>query len=291
MDLVVRTVRFPLPGETILGAEFSTFPGGKGANQAVAIGKLGGNPLFVGKLGQDSFALDLQKSLVDAGVDCSALLFEPGLNTGIAVIMVEASGENMIVVASGANMELTAAEVEKALSSSPGNVLLAQLEVPLEAVMAAALTHQGIFVLNPAPARELPPELLARVDVLTPNENETQVLTGLAPTDPHSCREAAESLLQQGVKNVVITLGSAGCYMLGQEGEAWFDAFGVDGVDTTAAGDAFSGALAHSLSQCSSLREAIHFASAVAALSTTRPGAQASMPSKVEVEAFLAATV
>jgi ribokinase len=287
MDLVVRTARFPLPGETILGGEFSTFPGGKGANQAVAIAKLGGNPLFVGKLGADAFGQDLLLSLDRSGVDVSEVFVSEDHPTGIAVITVDSRGENTIVVASGANMALSPEEVDLILTENPATVLLAQLEIPLKSVLQAAKAHEGIFVLNPAPATKIPDELLRYVDLLTPNESETELLTGVAPRDESSCREAADALLERGVKNVIITLGSAGCYLKGEIGESRFDAFGVDTVDTTAAGDAFNGGLAHALSRGQDVPKAIEFASAVAALSTTRPGAQASMPTANEVEAFL----
>ncbi|MEZ0326029.1 MAG: ribokinase [Fimbriimonas sp.] len=287
MDLVVRTTRFPLPGETILGGEFSTFPGGKGANQAVAIAKLGGHPLFIGKVGADPFGHELSLSLGRSGVDITELIVSEDHPTGIAVITVDGAGENTIVVASGANMALSPEEVDMLVTDNPSSVLLAQLEIPLKSVIQAGRAHHGIFILNPAPARILPKELLAMVDVITPNEHETEQLTGIAPQDETSCRLAAEALLERGVKNVIITLGSAGCYLKGKAGEGSFKAFGVDAMDTTAAGDAFSGGLAHALSSGKELKEAITFASAVAALSTTRFGAQSSMPTLAEAKAFL----
>ncbi len=289
MDLVVRTSRFPSPGETILGGEFSTFPGGKGANQAVAIAKLGGNPLFVGKVGADAFGQELTLSLGRAGVDVSELMVSEDHPTGIAVITVDRSGENTIVVASGANMAISPEEVDMVLTESPSTILLSQLEIPLATVIQAGKAHHRIFVLNPAPAQALPDELLAMVDVLTPNESETEQLTGIMPVDHESCRKAASILLERGVKNVIITLGSAGCYWKGPAGEAAFDAFTVDPVDTTAAGDAFNGGLADALCRGQNLPSAIRFASAVAALSTTRHGAQTSMPTRNEVESLLQA--
>ncbi len=288
MDLVMRTTRFALPGETLLGGEFSTFPGGKGANQAVAIAKLGGHPLFVGKVGADSFGHDLTVSLHRSGVDVSELIASEDHPTGIAVITVNSSAENSIIVASGANMALSPEEVDMIVTENPAVVLLSQLEIPLRSVLQAAKAHHGIFVLNPAPAQDLPGELLAMVDVLTPNEQETEQLTGIAPRNETECRRAAESLLKRGVKNVIITLGSAGCYLKGADGEGRFSALDAPTVDTTAAGDAFNGGLAHALCEGQSIKDAIPFATAVAALSTARYGAQTSMPTSQEVLTFLA---
>jgi ribokinase len=287
MDLVVHSARFAVPGETLLGAVFDSFPGGKGANQAVAIGMLGGNPLFIGKVGSDGHGAELQSSLRSAKVDLGGLLVSDELPTGVALITVTPDGENTILVASGSNMALTPAEAEAAMRRHPAKVLLAQLEVPLDSVMAAAAVHPGLFVLNPAPARSLPPELLARVDVLTPNQSETELLTGIYPEDASTCERACDALHAAGVASVIITLGAMGGYVSTNEGRALVPAFAVNSVDCTGAGDAFSGALAHALSQDVPIMDAAGFAMAVAALSTTKRGAQPSMPSLVEVENLL----
>jgi ribokinase len=285
MDLIVRAERFPLPGETILGGDFATLPGGKGANQAVAIGRLGGEVRFIGCVGTDAFGEALADSLASAGVDTSGLQRRPE-PTGVAVITVDQPGENTIVVASGANFHLDARLAVEFLQKHPARVLLCQLETPLSAIEAAVRAHEGLFVLNPAPARPLPLHLLERVDVLTPNETECALLTGSDPNAETTSR-SLKMLLDAGVRNVVMTQGSRGCTWASSTGIHHFPAHAVVPVDTTAAGDAFSGALAHSLALGASIETAIAQAMAVAALSVTRKGAQQSMPTAAEVEAFL----
>jgi ribokinase len=291
MDLVVRSVRFPKPGETILGSSFETFPGGKGANQAAAAGLLGDQARFIGKVGGDAFGEELRQSLADAGVDTTHMLRDDG-PSGVAAILVDASAQNMIVVAPGANAKLSAQEVEAAIDAAPeARVLLVQLETPMETVLAAFRrfreSRQGIAILNPAPAAALPNALYELIDVITPNETEAAALTGLEPVDDASCRACAQALLDRGVGSVVITLGSHGCYWNDGRDELRLDAYHVEAVDTTAAGDAFNGALAVALSEGLPMRAALEFASAAGALAVTKAGAQAAMPSREEVEALL----
>lgn len=282
MDLVAMCPRIPQPGETLIGSAFATHPGGKGANQAAVIGRLGGQVAFIGKVGSDSFGEQLRQSLNDARVQTEHLL-QADTSSGIALIAVSQAGQNSIVVVPGANDCLTPLEVEHALYDVKPDVVLAQLEVPLEAIQAAAKAER--FLLNPAPARALPRELLERVEVLTPNETELEILTGIFPTDDAACHRAASVLLDQGVKAVVVTLGSKGSFLANSQRAKHFDPIAVTPVDTTAAGDAFNGALAWFLAQGRDLENAIALANCVGALSTTKRGAQASMPSFEELRA------
>ncbi len=284
MDLVVRTDRFPNPGETLTGGVFQTFAGGKGSNQASAVGRLGGKVGLVAKVGQDSLGDQLVSSLAECGVDTKYVLRAHDESTGVALITVDSHGENTIVVAPGTNALLSSSNVREGLSKVECRVLLVQLEIPLESVVSASKFAEGrIFILNPAPARDLPDELLSRVDYLTPNESEAQILTGILPTDDRTCFEAAKVLLARGVKNVIFTLGENGSYLANSGGGQHFPSISIKPVDTTGAGDAFNGALAHFLAQGETIERAIELANIVGALSTTKPGAQASMPTLDEV--------
>jgi ribokinase len=285
MDLVVRTSHFPQPGETVLGGEFIAFPGGKGANQAVAVGKLGGKVRFVAKVGGDGFGQDLLRSLGAAGVDTGLVVMDPTLPTGVAFITVDEAGENTIVVASGANMHLHPDEVRDALLETTPAVLLAQLEVPLDTVIAAiaGVPNDAIVIVNPAPARVLPEDVLARIDYLTPNEQETEALTGIRPVDDASCLAAANRLLDRGVRNVIVTLGDQGAFFASPQGGRQFSTLQVRPVDTTAAGDAFNGALARFLAEGRPVEQAIYLANAAGAMTTLRMGAQGSMPTLREM--------
>ncbi len=290
MDLVVRVQRFPLQGETIFGTGFKMFPGGKGANQAVCCAKLGQKVQFVGKMGNDLFRERLSASMGRDGVLLDSLIVDPTEPTGTALITVDKSGQNEIVVVSGSNMKLHPSDVEsvRALFSAASVVLL-QLEIPLETVMRAAeIAHEqhALVILNPAPACQLPTVLLRLVDYLTPNESEAQLLTGIPVTRRASAEAAARKLVDQGVKNVLLTLGPEGCLLVNAERTQLFPACLVKPVDTTAAGDAFNGALAFALSRDEDLDIAIGFANAVAGYSVTKHGAQSSMPTMAEVEQF-----
>lgn len=284
LDLVFHVAKLPRPGETLLGGSFATHPGGKGANQAAAIACLGGDVEFVGCVGKDSEGEILAKTLTDAGVGTDRLQMIEGQRSGTACVVVGGDGANMIVVAPGANSAVSPAQVTSALGHIKPQVVLSQLEIPIESVLAAAQAER--FILNPAPARALPPELLARCYVLTPNESELETLTGVLPVDPEDCIRASSSLLEAGVKNVIVTLGSRGCYWVSSQGGQYFAARKVQAADTTAAGDAFNGALAHFLAEGRDLAAAIPLANAVAALSTTKHGAQESMPSLDDLRAF-----
>ncbi len=284
LDLVFRCPRFPAPGETLLGGEFAMHPGGKGANQAVAAGKLGADIRFVGRLGNDSFAHGLRQSLEQAGVDISLVSSDPVASTGTAVILVDAStGQNEIVVASGSNMMLSSAEVEQAVSGFEG-IVLSQLEIPMPAIEACGASTQ--FILNPAPACPLSDQLLSKVQIITPNETETEMLTGIAPVDTAACRAASEWFFGRGVKHAVITLGKRGAYVNDGARDVVVPAPRVTPVDTTAAGDALNGALAVFLSRGDDLFAAVGKAVAYASLSTTRAGAIAGMPTDAEFAAF-----
>lgn len=290
-DLVVRTPRMPVKGETIIGGPFFTGPGGKGANQAVAAARLGADVAMVVKLGDDNFGDQAEANLVREGIRPDFILRTRETHTGAALIFVDGDGENMIVVAAGANELLTPEDVDQAHKAIvEADVLLVGLEVPMETVeQAIRLAHgAGVKVLlNPAPGQPLSAEMLRLVDVLTPNETETQIITGLPVRNPQEAEEAAQALLAQGVGKVVITLGAKGALIVTPEGTRLVPGQQVEVVDTTGAGDAFNGALAVALAEGKELVEAVAFANTAAALQVTRLGTAPAMPHRDEVERFM----
>ena len=283
LDFVFRAPQLPTPGQTLLGGQFATHPGGKGGNQAVTIGRLGGSVAFAGCVGDDPFGQVMTESLLGAGVDTTHLAIDPSTASGSACVLVDERGMNMIVVAPGANMSLGPDMVLAALACTP-KVVLAQLEIEMTSVEAAAQAE--FFILNPAPAQDLSSGLLSRCKVLTPNESELKSLTGIYPNEPSDCVAAAASLLDAGVENVIVTLGSRGSYWVSRSSGRHFQAPSVKAIDTTAAGDAFNGALALFLAEGRDMANAIALANCVGALSTTRHGAQESMPSRDELAAL-----
>jgi ribokinase len=291
MDLVVMAQRFPQAGETVFGGHFGMFPGGKGANQAVACAKLGGRTYFIGKMGKDVFRDKLLASMRQDGVRSNYILYHPTEATGIALITVDGRGQNAIVVVSGSNMKLLPSDLDHQKTIFTRiRVVLLQLEIPLPTVTRAVeLAHQSgaTVILNPAPARKLSRSLLKWVDYLTPNETEAELLTGLPVHSFRSAERAAARLLRAGVQNVIVTLGKRGCVLVNPEKTELFPAVRVKPLDTTAAGDAFNGALAYSLARGTPLLDAIPFANAVAAFSVTRLGAQSSMPTMKELRSFM----
>jgi ribokinase len=282
MDMVVATRRFPMPGETVFGGSFGMFPGGKGANQAVSAAKLGGHVTFVGRMGKDLFRENLTASMRRDGVEMKEVIVDPKEPTGTALITVDGSGQNEIVVVSGSNMRLSSADIfRKRALFKHSSILLVQLEVPVQTVARAALLAQKsgtTVILNPAPARPLPKSLLRRIDYLTPNETELGQLTGRSGSSRGSVVRAARELLGEGVRNIVVTLGERGAMLVNRDGVHTFPAVRVKSIDSTAAGDAFNGAFAFALAAGRNPHEAIHFANRVAAFSVTRMGAQSSMP-------------
>lgn len=287
-DLVVRVRRLPEVGETVTGGVFHTFPGGKGANQAVAAARLGAPVRMVGKVGADSFGRELRAALTRAGVDHGWVGVDPEVPTGVALIGVEESGRNLIMVAPGANARLRPEDVP-AECVEGSDVLLLQLEVPIHTVLHAARLGRAagtLVCLDPAPATDLPDELWRLVDVLTPNRGEAQALAGRPVHDVHGAREAAEALLARGVPRVVVKLGEEGALYASAGEWGHVPALRVRAVDTTAAGDAFSAALGVALGEGWSLPRAVQFATCAAGLKVTRMGAQA-VPSREEVEAAL----
>lgn len=291
MDMVVVTKRPPQPGETVFGSQFAMFPGGKGANQAVCCAKLGSRVHFIGKMGNDVFRTKLMQSMKNDGVRLQHLLVDPAAPTGIALITVDARGQNEIVVVPGSNMKLTPADINKKRDIfAKIKIVLLQLEIPIETVTQSARlakAHGATVILNPAPARKTPQSLLRMIDYVTPNETEAETLTGMPVKNVASAQKAAKRLLEIGVKNVIITLGAKGCLLVNSESVEIFSARKVKAVDTTAAGDAFNGALAFSLAKGRNINEAIRFANAVAAFSVTKMGAQSSMPTMNELQKFL----
>jgi ribokinase len=288
MDLVIRSPRIPLPGETIIGSGFHIVPGGKGANQAVAAARLGAQVSMVGRVGNDAFATPLLDSLAAAGIDSACVARDPEHATGVALIVVDDAGENSIVVASGANRQLSPLEVEAASSAiRAAEVLLLQLEVPLETVIRAARiarAHEVQIVLNPAPARTVPTELLSLVDVLVPNEHEAALMAGRSVDDWTRAEAATRSLLSSGAGTVILTLGDRGALLARGQTMERFPAFDVEPVDTTAAGDAFMAGFAVALAEGRALAEAVHWGNAAGALATTKLGAQPSLPTRQALE-------
>lgn len=288
MDLVVRVSHVPAPGETVLGGDFETFPGGKGANQAVAAARMGGEVTMVGRVGNDDFGTTLIHGLVDNKVKTTRVTKDSTARTGIAMIAVADDGENMIVVASGANMQVSVEDINKARElMRESDVLLLQLELPVEVVSAAvdmAKAHGVTVVLNPAPAQSLSKALLANIDVITPNENELLILSG-----EQDLETGIQTLREWGMKSLVVTLGAQGARVVTGETDQHLPAHEVTAMDTTAAGDAFNGALAVALAEGKPLLEAVKHGMAAGALATTRRGAQPSLPTREEMMAFLAA--
>jgi ribokinase len=290
-DMIIKLERIPQPGETILGGEFSTAAGGKGANQAVAAARAGGEVTFVARVGRDMFGEKAIAGFVQDGIHVEHITRDPEAPSGVALIFVAKNGENSIAVASGANARLSPDEVKKAEPAIVGaHSVLMQLETPLETVQAAAESAARAevpVILNPAPARSLPGELLKLVSILTPNETEAGLLTGIVVQDVETAARAAEELLDQGVQTAIITLGARGAFVAADSCRKLIPGFQVEPVDTTAAGDVFNGALAVALGEGRPLLEAVRFASAAAAISVTRLGAQPSAPARKEIETLL----
>jgi ribokinase len=291
VDFVVRTGVRPRPGETVHGVSFDLFPGGKGANQAVAASKAGGKVTMAGRIGDDVFAGILTKSLLEAGVRGDLVKVSPGIATGSAFITIDGNGENSIIVVAGANALSSCEDVDGFLAVLDScGVMLLQLEVPLESVAYAAqkARERGVAVLlDPAPAAEIPDELITAVDYITPNEHEAAVLTGRSITDIKTARLAASDLISRGVRNAVVKLGGRGVVYATDTSVEHIPGHSVEAVDTTAAGDAFSGAFAVAISEGKSIGEACRFANAAGALAVTKAGAQTSMPWRVDIDRFL----
>lgn len=304
-DLVVKAPRFPQPGETISGGDLQIIPGGKGANQAVAAARLGARVQMIGRVGGDNFGVFLVENLKSNRVDVSQIKTDDSA-TGTAVIVVDANGQNSIVISPGANGNLSPADVNPA-SFLNSNLILLQLEIPTPTVLHAAQqarAHRLTVILNPAPAKPLPAELLSNVDILIPNESELSLLTGLPVNDISSAEIAAKKILQQGVKTVIVTLGSKGALLVTDTQATHVNAWQVEAVDTTAAGDAFIGGFAskiiarsrssltptdaqESASYAKEIENAVRYACACGALAVAKFGAQPSLPTKTEVETFL----
>ena len=286
-DMVVKTQQFPAPGETILGGEFFMFSGGKGANQAVASARTGGDVLFICKTGNDIFGRSAIRAFQQEGINTKHVSIDPDKASGVAMITVDANGENEIVVAPGANDTLSELDIKAAENEIvSAEIILMQLEVPLKTVLFAAqlgTLHHKKVILNPAPATQLPNDLFKHLYLLTPNETEAEILTEIKVSDISSAAKAAGKLLELGVLNVIITMGSAGAYFRNKEIEMMIDAPIVKAVDSTAAGDVFNGVLATELTLGNDWKTAIATACKAASISVTRMGAQASMPYRNEL--------
>jgi ribokinase len=290
-DMIIKVDHIPKPGETVIGGEFSTAAGGKGANQAVAAARAGGKVLFVARVGDDIFGQQAVEGLVADGIDASHILQDSNAPSGVALIFVDQRGENSIAVASGANARLTPEDVLSARDAiTSADVLVTQLETPLDAVQAAvdlAVKNGVRVVLNPAPARPLGEEILRHVSVLTPNETEAELLTGIEVSNDAAALAAAERLNALGVQAVLITLGSRGAFFFDSDHRELVPGFELEAVDTTAAGDVFNGALAVALAEGRPLTKAVRFANAAAALAVTKLGAQPSAPTREEIQGLL----
>lgn len=286
-DMILKLNRIPRPGETLLGGEFVTAAGGKGANQAVAAARAGGSVTFVARVGRDMFGEQAVAGFLENGINVEHVQYDKA-PSGVALIFVSDDGENCIGVASGANGQLSPADVRLAEKSfSTADVVVVQLETPLDAVQAAAelaAKNGAIVILNPAPAQPLPDELLKRISILTPNETEAELLTGVTVTDEASCSRATGILHGRGVKTVIITLGSRGAFVSTATSKQLVPGFNVEPVDTTAAGDIFNGVLAVALAEGMSIADAVRLANAAGAIAVTRMGAQPSAPLRDEIE-------
>lgn len=282
MDMVVKTSSIPHPGQTVLGGTFFMNPGGKGANQAIAVARLGGSVGFIGKTGSDMFGKQAFLSFVQEGVDTYGVTTDHSVPSGVALITVEESGENCIVVAPGANGLLSSEDVAAAFEAHADcRIMLVQLEIPMETVAYAANYAQsrGIkVILNPAPANEQVKDIFHLIDIITPNRDEAELLSGVRIDDLESAKLAAETINRMGAKTVVITLGSKGAVLLEDGNFSYIPAIEIKAIDTTAAGDVFNGALAVAIAEGKDLTMAISFACNAAGKAVTKLGAQASIP-------------
>lgn len=289
-DMVIKTNHLPRPGETVLGGTFFMNPGGKGANQAVAIARLGGMVSFICKTGSDIFGHQSQQLFEEEGIDTSYIFSDPKNPSGVALITVDSHAENCIVVASGANANLLPSDLEKAEEAiEQAELILMQLEIPMDTVEFVAETarkRNKRVILNPAPAQPLSAVLLSRLYMITPNETEAEMISGVKITDEVSAREAAQVIRKMGVENVIITLGSKGALVYSDHMVELVPAAQVEAIDTTAAGDVFNGALTVALYEGRDLKEAVGFACKASAISVTRVGAQSSAPYRNEVDIF-----
>jgi ribokinase len=286
-DMVIQAGKFPLPGETILGGKFLLFPGGKGANQAVAASRLGGNVTFIAKVGNDIFGEQALQQFKKEGISTQFIATDAENPSGVALITVDAKGENTIVVAPGANGALTPDDVQKAKTEfDQADTVLVQLEIPMDAVQHAvnlATHYRKKIILNPAPARKLPDALLKGLFVITPNQSEAGSVLEMEITGMKSVQEAAKKLHGKGVHHIVITLGAAGAFLFDDKGGRHIMAPKVTSVDSTAAGDVFNGALAVAIAEEKPIDEAVEFANKAASMSVTRMGAQTSAPFRHEL--------
>ena len=287
-DMVIKTSKLPSPGETILGGDFFMNAGGKGANQAVAAARLGGNVSLIARTGDDVFGRQAKKIFDIDKIDTDYMLTDPDHPSGVALITVDAQGENCIVVAPGANNYLSKADIEIAMEEIlRSEIILMQLEIPVETVSyVAEIAHEaGIkVILNPAPAARISDELLSMLYMITPNETEAELISGIPVHDVESAAFAARNLYQRGVNVVIITLGSKGALLYSGENEIIIPVQKVEAIDTTAAGDVFNGAIAVAISEGLALDKAVEFACKAASISVTRMGAQSSAPYRNELE-------
>lgn len=286
-DMVIKTWKLPLPGETILGGDFFMNPGGKGANQAVAAKRLGGTVSFIGKIGNDIFGQQAKQLMQDEGIDVRNVFADPEKPSGIALITVNSMGENSIVVAPGSNGTLSIGDFYQAIPElDKSDIVLLQLEIPLSTVsyIAEYASQKGkMVILNPAPADHLPDALLKNIYMITPNESEAELLTGIHITDENSALKSATILKEKGIEIVIITTGATGAFVLSKEFTGMVGAPKVEVVDTTAAGDTFNGALVVALSEERPLQQAVEFACIAASISVTKMGAQSSIPYRGEI--------
>jgi len=289
-DMIVKIPRIPQPGETILGGKFVTAAGGKGANQAVGAARAGGSVAFIARLGADMFGDQALQGFIRDGIQTEHIIRDENAPSGVALIFVDEKGENSIAVASGANANLSAEDIQSAADTiASADIVLMQLEIPLETVQAAAriaADNNVKVILNPAPAQALPDQLLQRVTILTPNESEAEILTGIKVETESQAAGAARALQAKGIETVIITLGPRGAYVVSTDYEGLIPSFAVSAVDSTAAGDIFNGVLAVSLAEGLPIPDAVRLANAAAALSVTKLGAQPSAPTHQEIETF-----
>jgi ribokinase len=287
MDLTSYVPRLPRPGETLRGSSYIIAPGGKGNNQAVAASRLGAQVRFIGRVGDDGFGREVLKIVTAENVDTSLVKMDAAHGTGLAVISVDENAENSIIIVSGANMALDQSDFEKAnLALKDSRVLLVQLEVNMDATLQVVKRAHEIgvkVVFDPAPAQAIPMDAFQQMDVITPNEIETEVLLGLRPTDEASAEHAADEFLKRGVETAVIKLGSKGVYFKNSQDSGFVAPYKVKAVDSVAAGDAFNSGLAVALSEGKSMAEAVRWGAGAGALATTRKGAMPSMPYRAEL--------